>query len=256
MGTAVLVMYAAARMQMIEIRSNMIAVSIVVFNPVLFVSVPLLLSPDRSAEMGTRVAVGVALMISWSATAWGAAAVLRRERTMGTLARALCGVIDARLITLGKGFAASVFTSLASLVTIGLTLLALRQPITFPHPRALGLGYLLLIASGSAMGLLIGSVFVVTRYGAQVSAILVTPILLLGGILVPSDYFIPPLSWVGAAFSLRWLREFMVSSALASPNYVALGWSAGLTISYTLGGMWLFARVIGKARRDGNLDLY
>lgn len=250
------VLLVCARFQMAEIRSSWIIIAVTVFQPIVFLLITLLPSADRSAAAGTRVAVGVALSVSWAATAWGAASVLRRERAMGTLARALAGLVDARLIALGKGLGAAMLSNVWALATLAVTLIALQQPVSFAHPGALLVGYVVLIASGSAIGLLIGSVFVVTRYGAQVSAFLTFPVILLGGMLIPSNLFPPPLSWLSALISLRWLQEFLVTSAVGSPNYLALEVAVLLTVAYAVGGIWLFGRIAQKARRDGSLDLY
>lgn len=106
------VMLYCARLQMAEVRQAWIIIGVTIFQPVVFLLVALLPASDRSAEVGTRVAVGVALSVSWSATAWGAASVLRRERAMGTLARALAGLVDARLIVLGKGLGAALLSNI------------------------------------------------------------------------------------------------------------------------------------------------
>lgn len=250
------VMLVCARLQMAEVRAAWIIIAVTVFQPIVFLLVVLLPSADRSGAAGTRAAVGVALSVSWTATAWGAASVLRRERAMGTLARALAGLVDARLIALGKGLGSALLSNAWALGTLMLTLLALRQPVMLANPEALLLGYGVLIASGSAIGLLIGSVFVVTRYGAQISAFLTFPVILFGGMLIPPDLFPPPLNLVSSVISLRWLQEFLVTAALGSPHYAALGYAVLLTVGYALGGIWLFGRIAQKARRDGTLDLY
>jgi len=174
---------------------------------------------------------------------------------MGTLTRALAGLVDARL---GARQGAGLGVAVERLGTChpGGDADRAAPAGLLRHPGALVLGYVVLIASGSAIGLLIGSVFVVTRYGAQVSAFLTFPIVLLGGMLIPPELFPPPLNWVSAVISLRWLQEFLVTSALGAPNYTALAMAALLTVGYALGGIWLFGRIAHKARRDGSLDLY
>jgi ABC-2 type transport system permease protein len=250
------VMIACARLQMAEVRSSWIIIAVTVFQPIVFLLVVLLPADDRSAAAGTRAAVGVALSVSWAATAWGAASVLRRERAMGPLARALAGLVDARLIALGKGLGSALLSNVWALGTLVLTLIALRQPVSISHPGALLLGYVVLVASGSAIGLLIGSIFVVTRYGAQISAFLTFPVILFGGMLIPPELFPPPLNWISSVVSLRWLQEFLVTAAFGAPNYAALRYAVLLTVGYALGGIRLFGRIAQKARRDGTLDLY
>lgn len=244
-----------ARLQMAEVSRAWIVIAVTVFQPVVFLLVALLPSADRSAQTGTRVAVGVALSVSWSATAWGAASVLRRERAMGTLARALAGLVDARLIVLGKGLGASLLSTVWGLTTLAVALAALRQPVTLTNPGWLLLGFVVLLASGSAIGLLIGSVFVLTRYGPQVTAFLTFPVILLGGMLIPPEILPTPLTWVSALISLRWLQEFLVTSATGSPNLAALGYAVLLTVGYAGGGIALFGRIVDRARRVGSLDL-
>lgn len=249
------VVLVCARLQMAEIRTAWIIIAVTIFQPIVFLLVALLPSADRSAEAGTRVAVGVALSVSWSATAWGSASVLRRERAMGTLARALAGLVDARLIVLGKGLGASLLSTVWALTTLAVTLVALRQPVSLSNPGSLLLGFLVLLASGSAIGLLIGSVFVVTRYGPQVTAFLTFPVILLGGMLIPPEILPTPLTWVSALISLRWLQEYLVTSAAGSPNLAALGYAVVLTVGYAAAGIALFGGIVDRARREGTLDL-
>ena len=248
-------MLVCARLQMAEVRTSWIVIGVAIFQPVVFLLVALLPSADRSAETGTRVAVGVALSVSWSATAWGAASVLRRERAMGTLARALAGLVDARLIALGKGLGAALLSNVWALTTLAVTLVALRQPVTLDNPGWLLLGFVVLLASGSAIGLLIGSVFVLTRYGPQVSALLTFPVILLGGMLIPPEILPTPLAWVSALISLRWLQEYLVTTAAGTPNLAALGYAVLLTVGYALAGIRLFGRIVDRGRREGTLDL-
>lgn len=249
------VMLVCARLQMAEIRTAWIIIGVTVFQPVVFLLVALLPSTDRSVQTGTRVAIGVALSVSWSATAWGAASVLRRERAMGTLARALAGLVDARLIVLGKGLGASLLSTVWALMTLAVTLVALRQPVSLSNPGWLLLGFVVLLASGSAVGLLIGSVFVVTRYGPQVTAFLTFPVILLGGMLIPPEILPTPLTWVSALISLRWLQEYLVTSAAGAPNLAALAYAVLLTVGYAAAGIGLFGGIVDRARREGTLDL-
>lgn len=131
----------------------------------------------------------------------------------------------------------------------------MRQPVSFAHPGWLVVGFVVLLASGSAIGLLIGSVFVLTRYGAQVSAFLTFPVILLGGMLIPPEVLPTPLGWVSGLISLRWLQEFLVTSSTGTPNFTALGYAVLLTVGYALAGILLFGRIVDRGRREGSLDL-
>lgn len=255
-GTALAAFAASARMQFIETRTSVIVLTTATLFPVMLLLVTLLPAADRSAAAGTRAAFATGLSAAWSATAWGAASVLRRERATGTLARALMGIPDPRVVALGKGLGASTLSAGLIVVTVAATLAVLRQPVEPADPAAVVVGLAVLVASGAAVGLLVGTVFVVTRYGAQVSAALTTPVLVFGGMLVPPSQLAPALRWIPSLVSLRWLNEFLISSATGAPNLVALAMATALTVAYGAAGAWLFARVADRARTDGSIDLY
>jgi ABC-2 type transport system permease protein len=253
---SVRVLATCARLAALELRSTWIVIAVVVLQPVAFLTVALLPSADRSPSHVTRVVIGVALSVSWSATAWGAASILRRERAMGTLARALAGLVDARLIVLGKGLGSAAASTAGGLAMVVAVTAVTRWPVSLSRPDALILGLLVLFVSGSAVGLLVGSVFVLTRYGAQISGLLTYPVLVLAGLLIPLSAIPEPIRSVSAVISLRWLQEFLTSSAAGDPHWTALGWACLLTMTYGVGGWLLFGRVARKARRDGTISLY
>lgn len=256
MAATVAAFSASVRMQMIETRANVMVLTTATLFPVMLLLVTLLPAADRSATAGTRAAVASGLSAAWSATAWGAASVLRRDRANGTLVRALMGIPDPRVIVLGKGLGASALATAVILASVAATLAVLRQPVQVAHPAAMLLGLAVLLASGAAVGLLIGTVFVVTRYGPQVSAAITMPVLVLGGMLVLPSQLAPAFRWAPPLVSLRWLNEFLVSSATATPNMVALAMALLLSAVYGVVGGRLFARVARRARRDGTIDLY
>lgn len=246
----------SARMSINETRASPMLLAVVVFQPVTFLLIALLPMADPTPEQGTRVAMGVLLSAFWSSTVWGSASVLRRERFGGTLARALAGLMDARLIVLGKGLGSSMLTIAVTIVSVVVTLLLLRQSVLLDHAGLIVLGLLVVVASGAAVGLLVGSIFVVTRYGPAVSSALMYPVILLGGMLIPLEVLPGSVRWLSSMISLRWLQEWLTSSAYGKPNLTALLIGVALTIGYAVGGAWLFGRVALKARRDGTLDLY
>ena len=97
--------------------------------------------------------------------------------------------------------------------------------------------------------------FVLTRYGPQVTAFLTFPVILLGGMLIPPEILPTPLTWVSALISLRWLQEYLVTSAAGSPNLAALGYAVVLTVGYAAAGIGLFGGIVDRSRREGTLDL-
>lgn len=250
------VLTTSARMQISEMRAMPSVLIFTIAQPAVFLAVTLLPLASPTPEKAVSVAIGALLTSFWTATVWGTAGVLRRDRTMGTLARSLTGVRDPRLVVMGKGLGYSLVTVVLSGLTLGMVLLALRQPITLIHPVWLAVGLLAVLLSGAAVGLLVGCVFVLTRYGFQVSSALMYPVFLLGGMLIPPDVVPWGLRWASYGISLRWLQQFLAGAAAGRVDLWALGAAFGLTLVYGLLGSLLFRLTITRARREATIDLF
>lgn len=245
----------SARTQWEETRTSPFVVLLNIVQPTVFLLISLLPQDRPGAAEATRVTFGVILTSFWGSTVWAAAGILRRERAAGTLARTLTGVHDPRLVVLGKSFGATAISLVSVTVTVTLLLLLLRQPVALGGAGWLLVGAATVVVSGSAVGMLIGCLFVASRYGPQLSSVLMYPVFLLGGMLIPVSLIPAGLSWISWLVSLRWLQEFFVSSGSGSADLGALGAALLLTACYAVIGAALFARVVNAARREGSLDL-
>lgn len=248
------VLWSSARAQWAETRAVPMTLVVGVIFPAMLLIVALGGQVAPSATEGSRLASGVLLTSFWGNTVWSGAGILRRERSQGTLARALTGVRDPRLIVLGKSFAASVASALCVLATVTGTLMALSQPVALEQPGWMVLGLVLVIASGTALGVMIGGIFVLTRHGSQVSSALTYPVFLLGGLLIPPDLLPAWVRPVSSLLSLRWLQEFLSAGAEGSANLTAPAAALVLTVVYALGGARIFRRMVDRAREEGTID--
>jgi ABC-2 type transport system permease protein len=254
-ATALDVVHISARTQWAETRTSPFVVMLGVVQPAVFLIVaPAPQDRPDPAEVA-RVAFGVLLTSFWAATVWAGAGILRRERFQGTLGRTLVGVHDPLVVVLGKSLSASLSSALSVAVTVAVVLAAWgRRPELGGGPLLL-VGALVVLASGTAIGLLIGSLFLLTRYGPALSSALMYPVFLLGGMLVPLTLIPGWLRWASALISLRWLQEFFVSTSTGAPDGRALLLAVVLTAGYAVAGVALFRRIVGIARRQGTLDL-
>lgn len=255
LGAALELLAVVARAEWALMRASSVTILFTVVQPAALLVVTVLPHPEPTPAVVTRTAVAVMLTSVWTATVWSAAGVLRRERAWGTLARSLTGRHDARLVVLGRGAASSAATVLLVGVTVAVVLLLMRQPLTVLRPGWFAVGLVVLFGSGSAAGLLVGTIMVVTRYGHQVSAALMYPVFLLGGMLIPTSVLPAPLRLLSAGISLRWLQEFLTAAATGRPAWAALGYAGALTAGYALLGGWIFERMVTRARREASLDL-
>lgn len=250
------VLVASAAMQISQTRASAQTVVFTFVQPAVLLMITILPLHHPSPVQVSTTAVGVLLTAFWSATAWGSAGVLRRDRAQGTFARSLTAVRDPRLVIIGKGLGASLLALAASLVTVVVMLAILRVPVTVAQPGWLVVGLLSVVASGTAVGLLVGSVFVATRYGPQVSSALMYPVLLLGGMLVPVSFLAPGLRWVSDLISLRWQQEFLSGAGSGQLRLGSLGLAVGLTAAYGVLGSLVFQRMLRRARKGADLDVF
>ena len=244
------------RAQWADMRTSPLAYLLGVVQPLVFLLVTLAPQTDPPAAEGTRAAFGVLLTAFWGSTVWSAAGILRRERTQGTLARTLAGVRDPRLVILGKSFGSSLVAVSLVTATVGGTLALLRQPVRLDGGGWLLLGLLLVVLSGTGAGLLVGSLFVLSRHGPQLSSALMYPVYLLGGMLIPLALVPDWLDWLSWGISLRWLQQYLVAAAGGRPDLAALAAAAALTAGYAIAGAWLFRRITDLARRQATVELY
>jgi ABC-2 type transport system permease protein len=202
----------------------------------------------------TRVVVAVGLMSLWTATVWGAGGVLRRELRDGTFAATASGVRSPYLVLLGKSLGNTALSLVLIIPTVAVVTALLRVPDSVDALVRLDVVLLVAVASGTAMGMLLACVFLLTRHGAQVSSALMYPVYLLGGLLVPVGELPAVLRPVSALISLRWITDYAVGSAAGRAPVAALLAAVGLTVLYFVAGQLLFARILGSAREDGRFD--
>lgn len=244
------------RTQWADMRTSPLAYLLGVVQPMVFLLLTLAPQTDPPAAEGTRVAFGVLLTAFWGSTVWSGAGILRRERFQGTLARTLTGVRDPRLVVLGKSLGSSLVSVTLVTTTVAVVLAVLRQPVQLAGAGWLLLGLLFVLLSGTSVGVLIGSLFILSRHGPQLSSALMYPVYLLGGMLIPPELVPVWLRWLSWGISLRWLQDFLVSAASGRVDLAALLAAVALTVGYGVGAALLFRRVTDIARRQGTLDLY
>ncbi|MET9760113.1 ABC transporter permease [Streptomyces sp. NPDC006372] len=252
---ALWVLWTCARMQVKAMKGNELGLVIGVVQPVVLILVTVGAHTDEAPEVLTGWTVGVLLTTLWASTVWIAGGILRGELRSGTLARSVTSLRPGFLVLLGKCLGATARALLVISCSVAVTLLMSRAPVTADRPGWMLLGLLASVCSGAALGMLLACILLLTRYGLQVSAALMYPVFILGGLLVPPDLLPGFLHWLPSLISLRWAREFLTNAAAGTVSWQALIWLVALTTVYFLLAVKAFARVIDHARREGTLEL-
>ncbi|MDC7122530.1 ABC transporter permease [Cellulomonas fimi] len=228
-----------------------------VLNPLMFLAIVVVPREERLAGADvTAVLSGVTLATFWAACVWGGVGILRRERWSGTFYRSVTAVQDARWVLLGKVAGATALNLVVVLASLaaGSLVLGLRPEVE--HPAALLLGFAATVVSGTAAAQLVGSLLVVTRYGVALSNAISTPVMLLGGTILPLTFLVPPARWLSRTISLSWLQDFLASAATGPVAWWALGGAAVTTTVYAVLGWRLLTTMVDRARREATLDLF
>lgn len=250
------VLLASARHQILMFKMTWrIPVVLGVVQPTVLLLVTLSLPAQVTSAYASRVSIGVLLTSFWSFTIWTCAGILQRERSEGTLAPCLISVRDFRLILVGKSLGASAMSVLIILATVGAVLAGFGRPLRLDHPGWLLVGMAALLLSGLALGVGLSSLFVLTRFGPQLSAALMYPVFLLGGLLTPLSTLPSGIRWLSWGISLRWTKAFLASAATGAPNLFALGMVVALTAGYAVAAAMAFNRFSALARKEGTIDL-
>jgi ABC-2 type transport system permease protein len=213
------------------------------------------LGPITDTRTASRVVLAAMLMAVWNATVWNGASILRLERAEGVLAAGLFSRRSSLLVLVSKSLGSCLLSVASILATVTAALLVLRQPIQVQRVAPAALGLLVVVASGTAMGTLLSCVFLVSRFGSQISGALMYPVFLLGGLLIPITTIPPPLRWLSWGLSLRWAMDFLMSCVGGTLDPRALGVAVLLTAVYAVLSVVALRRVLRSARVAGTLDL-
>lgn len=226
-----------------------------IVQPSLLLIVMLSLPAQVTPAYASRTAAGVLLISFWSFTVWTGAGILHRDRTEGTLAPCLVGVRDFRLVLVGKSLGATMASALITLTTMTVVLLAVGQPLRFAHPWWVGVGLSAVLLSGLTVGVGLSSLFVLTRFAPQLSAALMYPVFLLGGLLTPLSALPAGVRWLSAGISLRWAMTFFTSAISGAPDMFALIMLLALSAAYAVVAALTFNRFSAVARARGTIEL-
>lgn len=223
--------------------------------PIAFLLIVLNTRDVHEPQAVMQYAVAILLISYWGSTVWQGANILQRERRSGTLKVVIRGVHHPLVVLLGKAFGATTAPAILATVTIVAVVVANRLPVHVESPAWFAVGMVTVLVSGTALGTLLCSVFLLTRHGNHLSSALLYPVYLLSGLLIPVTFWPDAIGWVSAPVSLRWVNTFLSSTTSGSPDFAALAIAWGLTAVYGVLGYLAFANVLTHVKKKGTMDV-
>ncbi|MEU5907117.1 ABC transporter permease [Micromonospora sp. NPDC047467] len=250
------VFFASAVVQMRTQRS-LVLIIIGIAQPAIFLAVTLLARRTGNQVQPASLALGICLVSLWGATIWQTGFVLQSERVDGTLAPVLSRPANLGAVLVGKAAASTIRSLLFVVPTVAVTMLVAREPLPVAAPGAMVAAALAVVVSATVFGLLVGSLFVLTRAAYRIAEAAAYPVFILGGLVLPPELlpgWLQPVAW---GVSLHWGAELLSAAAAGvPPPGTAWPMLAGTTAAYGLIAAWLFERMVNRVRRDGTLELY
>ena len=244
-------------MQSKEVALSDFFISMAVLQPLIFtvISVGTYLYGKRP-DLGLFAITGCGLISIWNNNLFSSGEIIRGERRSGTLSLILATPTPLILILLGKSFANAITSVVAMGVTFLTGILAFQLPLGIADPLRFLVGLVLIILSITCLGLIFGSLFILTRNAGEFVSVANYPVYILSGLSIPLT--ILPL-WTRPLSNLltpTWGNLILSDAAAPSggsmlPNYL---WVVGLSLIYLVIAWVLYRRIEFLALRAGTLE--
>lgn len=202
--------------------------------------------------------IGSGLIGVWNTNLWSSGSIIEAERWQGTLELVLAAPARWEQVLVGKSLSNASISVASILLTFAVAAYGFHVPIDLENPLAFMLGLLLTVFALTCLGLLLGSLFVLSRAASRISEVLNYPIFILSSLLFPLTFlpwWIRPLSGILAT---TWSAQALRESVLQSSTWPALELSTLflLGVLYYLLAYPLYSIIERKVRVDGSLGLY
>ena len=207
---------------------------------------------------GLFAVTGAGMVGIWNNNLWSSGEIVNHERQSGTLSLLIASPTSLLLVLLGKSLANAVTSIIAMGTTFVTGSIVYHLELGISNPLGFALGLALTVIALACLGLVLGSLFVLTRNTGYVMNVANYPIYLLSGLAVPLTIlpiWTRPLS---VALAPTWgnLVLNQTAGSLPGSSVVSFMWLIGLSVIYLLIALALFKRVEYRARQAGNLEMW
>jgi len=245
---------------LLQMKSNAVSIYFIAtlfLQPVIFtiISVGTYLY-GKKPDLALFAITGTGLISIWNNNLFTSGEIIRGERRTGTLSLIMATPSSLLLILLGKSFANAITSVFAMGITFLTGMLAFHLPIGIADPLAFLIGLILVIVSITCLGLVFGSLFILTRNAGEFVSVANFPVYILSGLSVPLTLlplWTRPLSQF---LTPTWGNIILNEAASRSggnmlPNYLVI---IGLSFIYLIIARILYKRVEYLALRAGTLE--
>jgi ABC-2 type transport system permease protein len=244
----------------LQMKSNAISsyfISTFFFQPIIFtiISVGTYLYGNKP-DLGLFAITGTGLISIWNNNLFTSGQIIRDERRTGTLSLLMATPSPLPLILLGKSFANAITSVFAMGITFLTGMIAFRLSIGIVDPMAFLIGLILVIVSITCLGLVFGSLFIISRNAGEFDSVANFPVYILSGLSVPLT-LLPLWTRPFSQFLTPTWGNIILNDAVSGsggnmlPNYLVI---IGLSTIYLIIARLLYKRVEYLAMRAGTLE--
>lgn len=244
----------------LQLKDNILSsyfISALFFQPVIFtiISVGTYLYGNKP-DFAQFAIIGTGLISIWNNNLFTSGEIIRGERRTGTLSLILATPTSLFTILFGKSFANAITSVFAMGITFLTGMLAYRLPLAIIDPLAFVIGLVLVVISITCLGLVFGSLFILTRNAGEFVSVANFPVYILSGLSVPLTVL--PL-WTRPLSNLltpTWGNTLLNHAASGvggnmTSNYL---WIIGLSFIYLIIARLLYRQIEYLALRAGTLE--
>jgi ABC-type multidrug transport system permease subunit len=198
-------------------------------------------------------------MMTWTSSVWDIGHAIQSDRFEGTIGAIFLSPAHRLALLLGHGLA-GLLVLLPSVMFLGSIGVVLGARFDIASPVALLLAVLALVISSVGTGIMLASIFVLSRRANLLANAIQHPVHLLGGFMVPRADLPGWLSTVSSALPVAHavdaLRAASLSGASVSTVMPMIVPALLLSLGFALLGALGLRRVEHAAKRSGQLELY
>ncbi|WHM37882.1 hypothetical protein [Streptomyces sp. BPTC-684] len=220
--------------------------------------VTLTLAANRTGRLDADALVlGSGVLAAWTATLWHSGMVLRKEFWSGTLPAVCSRPGGLGPVLVGKTIAATTLSVGVIMLSVSSAAALSGHRVHIADPAAFTAALVMGLAATIPLGLLVACLFLLTRAAIRVAEVLVYPVFVIGGLLIPLTE-LP--SWIrpfAGGLSLHWLSVLLTDAAAGQPSATAAWLALPATgLLYAAAARLAFRRVLHRAREEGNLEIF
>lgn len=244
----------SAQLQIREFLRRPLGVVVAIVQPAALVLLVVLVAPDQPPEVQAQRVAGVGLLGVWATSVWSAGMMLAQDRSEGTLSAVLLCTRRPFTVLMGRSIGGAVAGILAILISIAATLAVIGE-LGSRTSTALLLLLPLAVLSSTAIGSLVASLFIRSRSAGRIAEVLLYPVFVGSGVLLPLDLFPGWVRPLARVLPLYWADQVLRAGASGEFAVGATAVLVAMSGGYALAGAWIFRRVVAASRERGDLDL-